>query len=234
MRCINCEFEHDNKFCPNCGESLEARKITFRHFFNEAFSTISNMDRGFLFNVKNLFLNPNRTVHDYINGKRKNIFNPLSFLIIAISVYLVIDSLFVTESVSDGMDTKLYSIGYEAGRFIALYYKYFWISSILWLSISTRLLFGKYNFAEHLAINSFVVGQSTLVGLISFLIFRNELIFDPLVYISIFWITYEIFKERKRDAGALVLVLLSMFLFFTQLVIILILIGVIRSWEYIS
>ncbi|RNC83071.1 MAG: DUF3667 domain-containing protein [Balneola sp.] len=234
MKCINCGFEHGDKFCPNCGERSELRKITFNSVFCESFSTLTNMDRGFLFNVKNLFLNPSGTVHDYINGKRKNIFNPLSFLIIAISIYLLIDSLFVTESVSDGDDSKFYSIGYEAGRFIALYYKYFWISSILWLSISTRLLFRKYNFAEHLAINSFVVGQSTLVGIISFLIFRNELIFDPLVYISIFWITYEIFKERKRDSSAFVLVLISMFFFFVQMIIVITLIGVIRSWEYIS
>ncbi len=234
MKCINCDFEHDSKFCPNCGERAEVRKITFKSIFSEAFSTLTDMDRGFLFNVKNLFLNPNKTVTDYIKGRRKNIFNPLSYLLVIISIYLVLDSLIIVKSDVDRVDSATYSIGYEAGKFITLYFKYFWISSVLWLSISTKLLFGKYNFAEHMAINSFVIAQSTLIGLIVFVFSKYGLMFNPLVYISTLWFTYEIFKKRKRDAETLVLALLATVFFFIQLSILLLLIGVIRSWEYIS
>ncbi len=230
MTCINCNNEHNSRFCPNCGESSSVPKITFSSIFNDGFSTITNMDKGFLFNVKNLFSNPNKTVTDYINGKRKNIFNPISFLIIAITIYLITDSLIEVNHEVSKTNSEVYSVGYEAGKFIKLYFKYFWILSIVWLSLSTKLIFGKYNFAEHLAINSFVIGQSTLVGLISFVITKTGLLFNPLVYISIIWMTIEIFRDKGKGLDAFLRSLGSTILFFIQLVVIVVLIGIIRSY----
>ncbi|OJJ18881.1 hypothetical protein BKI52_25265 [marine bacterium AO1-C] len=187
------------------------------------------MNRGFLFNVKQLVLNPNGIVNDFIKGKRKNIFNPISFLIITITVYLIIDSIIVVKTTTTKTNLRVYSVGYEAGRFVKLYFKYFWILSVVWLSISTKLVFRKYNYAEHLAINSFVMGQATLVGLISFVITKQGLLFNPLVYIAIIWITYNIFKQKKKDVEAFLQSLGSTALFFIQLLIIVVLIGIIRS-----
>ena len=186
MICISCNEEHDGNFCPNCGEKAQVPKITFRSILNDAARTVTNMDKGFLFNIKNLFFAPKTVVIDYLQGKRKKIFNPISFLIISVTIYIIGESFFKVQGESTPIDSKIYSIGYEAGKFIQSYFKYFWILSIIWLSISTRLIFGKYNFAEHLAINAFVVGQTTLVGLIWFLIFRTSLFFNPIVYFMIF------------------------------------------------
>ena len=229
MICINCNNEHNYKFCPNCGEKSTVDKITFKSIFNDGFSTITSMDKGFLFNVKNLILHPNKTVTDYINGKRKGVLNPISFLIISITIYLIADALIEVNAEVSKIDSKAYSVGYEVGRFMKLYLKYFWILSILWLSISTKLIFNKYNFAEHLAISSFVVGQSTLVGLIVFVITKTGLLFNPLVYISIIWMTYKIFKEKNKGSEFFFLSLGSTILFFIQLFIIVVLIGIIRS-----
>jgi len=231
MICINCNFENniENKFCPNCGEKSEISKITFNSIFVGGFSTITNMDKGFLFNVKNLFLNPNKTVKDYINGKRKNILNPISFLIITITIYLIADSIIQDEIEIDKIDSKVYSVGYEAGKFMRLYFKYFWILSIICLGFSTKLVFKKYNYAEHLAINSFVLGQSTLIGLIIFVMTKNSLLFNPFVYISIIWMTYKIFKTKNKDLNVFLQSFFSTILFFIQLVIIVVSIGIINS-----
>ena len=229
MTCINCNYEHDSKFCPNCGEKSEVPKITFNSIINEAFSTITNMDKGFLFNVKNLLLNPSITVNDYVNGKRRNILNPVSFLIITITIYLIVDALIFVKIEGVEIDSEAYSVGYEAGKFVQLYFKYFWLLSIVWLSFSTKLIFRKHNFVEHLAINSFVIGQSTLVGIIIFLIFKTSLLFNPLVYISIIWITYQIYKARKQDTNTFLKSLGSTSLFFLQLIIIVVIIGIIRT-----
>ncbi|HAS41468.1 MAG TPA: hypothetical protein DCS93_13380 [Microscillaceae bacterium] len=231
MVCINCKYEHDSNFCPNCGERSEVPRITFKSIFSNGLSTITNMNKGFLFNVKHLCLNPNGIVNDFLKGKRKSIFNPMSFLIIALTVYLIVDAMIVVKANVSGnkINPKIYGVGYEAGRFMKLYLKYFWILSIIWLSVSTKLLFGKYNYAEHLAINSFVMGQSILVGLVSFVITKLNLLFNPFVYISIIWITYQTFKRKKRDLNAFFQSVGSTLLFFIQLVIIVVLIGILRS-----
>lgn len=123
MICINSNNEHGEKFCPNCGEKSNVPKITFKTILSSLFSTITYMDKGFLFNVKNLFLNPSKTINDFIKGRRKTIFNPISFLIISISIYLIGESLigFSGEAKGNMKNSDLYSVGKEAGRFTVLF-----------------------------------------------------------------------------------------------------------------
>lgn len=235
MICINCGHEHNNKFCPECGEKVEVPKITFSSIFAEGFSRITNMDKGLLFNLKNLLLNPKRIVLDYINGKRKSIFNPISFLLICITFYLIGESLIHTNNVVDPntiekMKThKIYSVGFEAGKFIENYLKYFWILSVLWLSLATKLCFGRFSFAEHLAINSFIIGQTTLFGLIGYIALKAPLLFNPIIYILTSWMLYQIFNKKKKDLDAIILSISAVLLFFVQLFLLTISIGIVRS-----
>lgn len=229
MICINCNNEHESLFCPNCGEKSEVPKITFRSIFNDGLSTIISMDKGFLFNLKNLFLKPSEVVNGYIIGKRKYIYNPISYLVITISIYLIGDSLIELKIEGNEIKSKVYSAGYEAGKFIKSYLKYFWILSVIWLSLSTKLIFKKYNYAEHLAINSFIIGQATLVGFIGFLLLKLPLIFNPFIYLVIIWITYQIYKSKNNDFNIIFKSVGATFLFFIQLGLIVVLIGVMRS-----
>ncbi|NBC07825.1 MAG: DUF3667 domain-containing protein [Bacteroidetes bacterium] len=149
MTCINCNTEHSSPFCPQCGEKAGVPTITFRSVFRDGLSTLTNMDKGFLYNVKNLLLRPQATVEAYIEGRRKGIFNPISFLVLAVTLYLLVDAYVGAEGVSrDGYSGKVYEVGLEAGRFVRVYFKYFWILSVAWMSFSTKLIFGKYNLAE--------------------------------------------------------------------------------------
>jgi hypothetical protein len=233
MKCINCNIEVYENFCPNCGEKSKTPKITFKSILNATLSTITNMDKGFLFNVKNLFIKPNDIVNDYIRGKRKNIFNPISFLIISVTTYLILDSLIGVTSERIVSNSKLHSFGIETGRFLKSQFKYFWVLSIIWLCIPTKLIFGKYNFAEHLAINYFVIGQSTLVGILGFVLFKIPIIFNPIIYIFIIWMTYKIFKDKEKGKDKVIDVLIQAFscvvIFFLQLLLIVAIIGFVKS-----
>lgn len=228
MTCINCDNEHNSSFCPNCGEYSKVAKITFASIFQNGLSTITNMDKGFFFNVKNLLLKPNELVHDYIRGKRKNIFNPISFLIISVTIYIISDSLIdvSADKSKSRVDSEVYKISFAAGKFIHVYFKYFWILSILWLGFATKIIYRRYNYAEHLAISSFVIGQATLVGLLGFVLFKQPLIFNPIMYLVIVWMLYKIFDQEKyNNIESSFLAFAAMCLFFILLVAITFLIG---------
>lgn len=230
MKCINCENEHNGLFCPNCGEKSEVPKITLSSILNDGITTIISMDRGFLFLLKNLFLKPREIVNGYISGKRKYIYNPISYLLIAISIYLIGDSLIEVKREVQNTGSKFYSVGAEAGKFIKSYSKYFWILTIIWLSTSTKIVFGKFNFAEHLAINSFVIGQATLVGFLGFILYKLPLLMNPVIYLMIIWMIYQIYKSKENDFNTFLSACATAFLFFIQLGLLSILIGVIRSY----
>ena len=70
MICLTCETAHQGNFCPNCGERAGVPKITFRSMFREAFSTVTNMDKGILFNLKYLSTKPKQLITKYLAGKR--------------------------------------------------------------------------------------------------------------------------------------------------------------------
>jgi hypothetical protein len=232
MTCISCDNEHNENFCPNCGERKDVKKITLSSIIEEAFFTVTNMDKGFLFNIKALLLQPKQIITDYIGGKSKGILNPISYLIIAITAYLILQAVLKTprdlNEIRRIPNGALQKMGYEAGYFIASYLKYYWIFTIIPLGFSIRIIFGKFNFLEHVAISSFVIGQATLIGLISYVFLRVPLLYDPIVYFAIVWMVYRIFKEKDKVESAL-LTFTAFVLFVIQLFIIICLIGWIKS-----
>lgn len=228
MECINCKTDHQEAYCPACGQKTAVPRITFKSLSESALSTVTNMDRGFLQNIKELIMHPRGLVLDYLAGKRKGIYNPVSFLIITVTTYLIAESLLHTPVQGSGKESELYTLGYEAGPFIKLNLRYFWILSIVWLSISNKLMFGKFNLAEHLTISSFIVGQATIVGILSLLIFNWILVFNPLVYLTMFLLLLQIFKSKGDKLEWVIKSIFSMLLFLLQLFILVIVAGYIR------
>ncbi len=233
MNCISCNYEHDEKFCPNCGEKNGIKKITLPSIMEDTFVSVTDMDKGFLFNLKALILNPKKITTDYINGKRKGILNPVSFLILSVTCYIIIMALFKMPTSYGDKDVVLSSsygkFGFVIGKFITTNLKFFWIFSIIPLGLSIHLIFRRYNFIENLAVSSFVMGQAILGIAISYLFFRIPIIFDPVLYLIIFWMIYRIFKEPKNKSEIFILAATSLFLFLLQLFLILMVIGVLRS-----
>lgn len=89
-------------------------------------------------------------------------------------------------------------------------------------------MFGKFNLAEHLTISSFIVGQATIVGILSLLVFDWILVFNPLVYLTMFLILLQIFKSKGDELEWVIKSIFSMFLFLLQLFILVIVAGYIR------
>ena len=236
MICIACENEHQENFCPNCGERAGIPKITFKSMFTEAFSTITNMDKGFLLNLKYLTLNPKQLVTSYLQGKRKGIYNPISFLILSVTIYLIVDAFLNVppDNIGSNIDrprkgSLFYEIGARAGEFLYSYLKYFWLLTIFWLGASTKIMFGKYNFAEHLTISSFAIGYATLLGLIGRFFFNWVLFLNPLIYFVVLLIIYQIFKNENDKVGSFIQALVAVILFTIQLFFIAIGIGVMST-----
>lgn len=234
MKCITCDFEHTENYCAQCGEKSGSKKITMSSLVADAFSSITNMDKGILFNIKTLILNPRKIATDYIAGKRKEILNPISFLIVSVSIYLIVLAIFKVTKETVAVDKahipKLQEAGTSVGLFIRTNLKYFWILTILPLGLALKLIHKQYNYLEHVAISSFIIGQATLIGIISYVVFRFPLIFDPVVYAVILWLLYKIFKTTHDTMGSFLMAIAVMIVFIMQLILILSTIGVFKYY----
>ena len=232
--CITCGLEHQHKFCPNCGEPRLTKKITFSSIIEDTFSSVINMDRGILFNIKSLIVHPKKITLDYVSGKRKGVLNPISFLVLSITLYLIILNYIHPPKkaidLSDPAMTALRRTSVETGHFLREYIKYFWILSVAPLALSLRIFFHRVNFFEHMGVSSFIIAQSTFVGIISYFIFRAPLIFDPVVYLLIIILGVRIFSEKNRMIESFLSMLGVMALFVIQLILIVACIGLIKYY----
>ncbi|WP_299624093.1 DUF3667 domain-containing protein [uncultured Tenacibaculum sp.] len=217
MICISCGHEHDEKFCPNCGEKADNKTITLTSLIATSSKSLIEMDKGFLYNVKHLCISPKKMVIDYLNGKRKGVFNPISFLIITTTIYIILEGFsksgFTIDVSPEIEKQKIYSLSYKTGAFIRKYFKFFWAFCIFPMAIVTNLFYRKYNFWEHLTISAFMFGQATLLGTVLLLITQIPLIFNPLVYIILTFFIYSIFSEKKHKGEDISKALTIMFLY---------------------
>ncbi|WP_445012636.1 DUF3667 domain-containing protein [Aquimarina mycalae] len=174
------------------------------------------MDKGFLFNLKYLIIAPKKTILNYIQGKRKRLFNPISYAIITITIYLIIQSQLGISNISSSdqierSNPELYSLSYKTGQIIAQYSKFFWLLNILFLSLFTRLFFKRFNFFEHLAINSLIVGHSTLFGIMFYVFKSVPPIFNPIIFFYILFLLYMVFYTKGNRFEIIVASIFSVF-----------------------
>jgi len=198
--CLNCETSYHGNFCPECGQKGTVEKITLSFLIGDFISRFLDMDKGMLHNLKYLTLAPQGTIFNYLQGKRKSVFNPVSYAIIATSLYLLISSQLKLHTIDtskyDKFDGELITISYKAGKMIGTYLKFFWLLNILFLSLFSRLFFKTFSFLEHLAMNCFVLGHVTFLGILSYIILRLPIVYDPFIFIYLVLLYFMVFQKK--------------------------------------
>lgn len=178
--CKNCGAQLTGNFCQNCGQSANIHKITFKHLFHEFFHALTHADKGFLFLIKELVTRPGYVALEYLEGKRKKYFNPLSFLVIAAAIWaLVVLKSGYFEAMgsyntrgSGGMPEEMARYFSESMRIILAHGKI--ITLIITapvLAFLSWIFFRKHKntLAENFVLSSFLAGQINL-GLVIFFV----------------------------------------------------------------
>ena len=235
--CKNCEQSFQGDFCNNCGQKYSVRRIDYKYFLDEVSNSLLQINRGFFYTLKELFVRPGKSISDFLNGKRKQHFKPLAYLLLTSTLYVLaayflgistITEEFVsgyTIGISDA-DKNEISIVVEVSRWLAKNQAYTLLLIIPIFSFASYLSFfkSKYNYFEHLTLNIFITGQQMVIYLLlSFLVEKDDLTeIVPFVF-GIFyniWTLYQFFSIRNKVVKAL-LILLTYFIFIIQIAIIL-------------
>lgn len=89
-RCLNCGKEFEGNFCPECGQSAETGRYTFKFIWENFIAALIGRDGGIWFTFKNLFTRPGAMMVDMLNGKRKPYFSPFPLLFFTLTVYVLL------------------------------------------------------------------------------------------------------------------------------------------------
>lgn len=180
--CLNCEkkLSPEARFCLDCGQKTDTHRLTLGHFFHEVFHAFTHADKGILYLIKGLALHPGTVAKEYLAGKRKKYFNPFTFFLLLMTVYVLSGTLFKKDEASvssagqfskmpEGPEKamtiaryergiKVREFGTKHGNMIAMIaVPYF--AFLFWAIYRKR----KFNYAEHLTAAVLFIGFSNMV-----------------------------------------------------------------------
>jgi hypothetical protein len=232
MNCKNCEVSLDGKFCANCGQKADISRLTFVHVLHEFFHAFTHADKGFLLLSKRLITQPGLVAREYIEGKRKRYFNPLSFIVItsAVNAYISVKTgYFAALSSTEGPDREVrevpqimrevFEISNNNGKLLSL------IVAVPLLAFFSWLFFrrSKYVFPETFVLNSFIVGESHMIRMLIFIPFfllfpqyvqLNLMIFESLLLIYLTIAYKQFFKQNTFLTIVKTILTMALFIIF--------------------
>lgn len=253
--CKNCNHSFEGNFCNNCGQTANTHEINFKSIVHEIQHSIFHIDKGILYTTKELFQRPGQTIRDYLNGKRVKHFKPFAYIFILSTIYVLLTRLshkstfltdflegFYSGTTDDKSKNDLGLVG-EIVQWMSSHYAYTTLLIIPIISFASYICFfrTKYNYFQHLILNSFVAGQRTAVFLIllpfTYFITDKEMngTIDTLkAYLGIcltFWMYYQFFYSIKPIKRVL-LTILTYLIMLLLIVLLIAIIGLIqKAWS---
>lgn len=164
MNCKNCNNEVIQNFCSNCGQPSVLKRIDAHYILHEIEHVI-HFERGILYTIKELVINPGKSIRNYISENRSRLVKPVIFIIITSLIYTLISHFFHTE---DGYIQYKGLEKYTAIKMLSwlqAHYGYWNIITGAFIAIWLKMFFKKhgYNFFELLIMLCFVLGISMLI-----------------------------------------------------------------------
>ncbi len=189
--CKNCGTPLSGPFCSKCGQRQITQRWSVPVLSQQFIHQLTNIEKGFLFTVKALFVFPGKMMRDYWQGKTVIYYNPFRYLLIwttinlLISFWLGIDDMLQAALQPASLEA---SVGVErlqsADQQFDSWMNFLVLLLIPVISWVTLLLFKKkgYNYAEHLIMNAFIFGQQALLSTFTQFIFY----FFPILFSAYF------------------------------------------------
>lgn len=96
ISCLNCgqPIHNADKFCSNCGQKNDTRKLQLSQLLSEFFSSFYSLDSRFLNTIIPLTTKPGKVTSEYVSGKRMSFMNPFRFYINVSILFFLLQGIF--------------------------------------------------------------------------------------------------------------------------------------------
>ncbi len=163
--CQNCNQPISANFCPNCGLPTKLERIDRNYALKEGIN-LFGLEKGFLYTIKELFLRPGQTVHDYLTTNRFKYTKPLTFLLVASAIYTFVAHYLRVETIlqEEFADKLQNRHGLSAMQWVQDNYGYANILSTVFIIYWMKIFFKKhhYNTYEIAVLLFFVMGEAMI------------------------------------------------------------------------
>jgi hypothetical protein len=223
--CRNCGEFMEKRFCSHCGQKLDEHRIHLGSLLHDIPHAIFHVDHGFFFNAIELFKRPGAAIRDYLAGRRKPFFNPITYLAILLVLNLfavkLTDLHYYDEAELLRMtaDEVTFIKEYDASQWWFLEHTYLYM--LVAIPIGALFCYGffrffriRFNFAENAIILMFIIAQGVLIQSVLYLatgwvkngeFIRTMEIVNLVLMISYAtYATYKFIDPGKKKFGTLI------------------------------
>lgn len=172
--CKNCNHHFKGNYCSNCGQTADTHRLNVHFLWQDIKKGLFHFDEGILYSFLQLFTRPGNSIREFIEGKRKKHFKPLSLVIVWATAYALLYHTFHLNFVNSIESENLNAA--KANDWITNHFAWITLSTIPFYALVTFIVFKteKYNFIEHLVLNAYLSAQRLSIHIILF----------PLTYFS--------------------------------------------------
>ena len=203
MNCKNCNNEVHLNYCSNCEQPVKLKRINAYYILHEI-EHILHFERGILYTIKELTLNPGKSIKTYITENRSKLVKPIIFIIVTSLIYTFCNHYFHFEDGYINYHDEKSSAIKDIFKWIQSHYGYANIIIGVFISFWAKLFFRKYefNFFEILILLCFVTGISMLIysvfGILQYFTHYNLMQVSSVVgLLYIVWAMGQFFDKRK-------------------------------------
>ncbi len=178
MNCKNCSQLVDGDYCKHCGQSTSVSRINFSSFLDDLSDSVFQINRGFFYSLKELFIRPGHSIREYLDGKRKQHFKPIGYVLILSTVYFFVARFlesdtfmndFVTGFASGPNDSEVDGKTLAILKWFTGNYAYTTLILIPVFSLASYFTFlkSRCNYLEHVVLNAYITGQQAIIYSVS-------------------------------------------------------------------
>lgn len=176
--CKNCGGQVSGNFCSSCGQRADTHRLNMHFILHELQHGLFHFDKGVLYTAKQLLTRPGHTIREFLEGKRVRHFQPLSFAIVLATFYGLLWHYLIFDRLHASLIDPRNDITRASGKIITWITEHFAFYGLILIITSTMVSYvifkkRKYNLAEHLVLNTYLMGLFLIVSLLVF----------PIVYI---------------------------------------------------
>ena len=212
INCLNCRHTFEGKYCPNCGQSAEIKRLSWHELVRETAHFFMHIEKGFLNTLWSFLANPGKASVNFLKGKRKQYQSPASYILILTGIYFLQHNYIIHRfdfkyEVPDNFGNSSFV---QANLFLRTHFTpiillTIFVSAVIihnilgrkkfnFIEILTLCLFGGGTYFLMLIISDFILGLMLHVNIISMNVFIFQSLLSSLYNL---WFCFDFFKRIR-------------------------------------
>lgn len=151
IHCLNCGHSFQGNFCSNCGQKASVKKLNWKSLTDEFIHFFTHAEHSFIYTTRSLFNKSGYIVKEFLDGKRKKVHKPITFVLIWFAIYKLISTGY--DSLSTWLELKKFTFSEPTLR-------------VLWHGVKNKTLIQYENFITILIV-------APLLVLLGWVVFRK-------------------------------------------------------------